>query len=63
MKRLLNVNEPVGDGGWITVSRSHRQSSPSLMVCRPFNHVSESAISVTLVLKSEAVFVGEPICW
>ena len=33
------------------------------MVWRPFSHVSESAISVTLVLKSEAVFVGDPICW
>jgi hypothetical protein len=33
------------------------------MVCRPFNQVSESAISVTLVLNSDAVFVGDPICW
>jgi hypothetical protein len=33
------------------------------MVCRPVSHVSESAISDTLVLKSEAVLVGDPICW
>ena len=26
----LKVNDPVGDGGWITFSRSHRQSKPGL---------------------------------
>ena len=59
----LNVNEPVGDGGWITFSRSQRQSSPILIVWRPFSHVSESATSETLVLKFDAVFAGEPSCW
>ena len=59
----LNVNEPVGDGGWMTFSRSHRQSSPILNVWRPFSQVSESATSETLVLKSDAVFGGEPSCW
>ena len=50
-------------GGWITLSRSHRQSSPIFMVWRPFSQVSESAICVTLVLKSEAVLFGDPSCW
>ena len=59
----LKVNDPVGDGGWTTFRRSHRQSSPILSVCRPFNQVSESATSDTLVLKSDAVFGGEPSCW
>jgi len=52
---VLKTNDPVGHGGWITPSRSHRQSSPIFMVWRPFSQVSESAICVTLVLKSEAV--------
>ena len=60
---VVKANDPVGQGGWITLSRSQRQSSPIFMVCRPFSHVSESATSDTLVLKSEAVFVGDPICW
>ena len=38
------------------------QSTPALIVCRPFTHVSVSAIWVTLVLKSVAVFAGEPSC-
>ena len=42
---VLKANDPVGDGGWITLSRSHRQSSPIFMVWRPFSQVSESAIS------------------
>src|SRR5450759_3562170 len=61
-KRLLKVNDPVGDGGWTTFSRSQRQSSPIFTMCRPFSHVSESANSVTDVLKSETVFDGEPSC-
>src|SRR6185295_14247929 len=60
---VVNANDPVGDGGWTTLSRSHRQSSPIFMVWRPFSQVSESAICVTLVLKSEAVLVGDPSCW
>ena len=56
------MNEPVGDGGWMTFSRSQRQSNPILTVWRPFTQVSESATSVTLVLKSDAVFGGEPSC-
>src|SRR5262245_30545286 len=60
---VLNANVPVGDGGWTTLSRSHRQSSPTFMLWRPFSQVSESATCVTLVLKSEAVFVGDPSCW
>ena len=28
----LNVNDPVGDGGWITSRRSHRQSKPVFTV-------------------------------
>ena len=56
----LNVNEPVGDGGWITFSRSHRQPNPLLIVCRPFTHVNVSATSDTLVLKSDAVLIGDP---
>src|SRR5215510_8484960 len=60
---VVKLNEPVGHGGWITLSRSHRQSSPSFRLCRPFSHDSESATSVTLVLKSDAVFVGDPSCW
>src|SRR3954462_13719106 len=63
VNRLLNVNDPVGDGGWITFSRSHRRSAPNLNECRPVSHVNESAICVTLVLKSDAVFAGEPSCW
>ena len=30
VNRLLNVNDPVGDGGWMTLSRTHRMSAPSL---------------------------------
>src|SRR6185436_2158236 len=59
----LNLNEPVGDGGWMTSSRSHRQSAPTFHVWRPTTHVSVSAISVTFVLKFDAVFGGEPSCW
>src|SRR4051812_10351382 len=59
----LNVNEPVGDGGWMTFKRSHLQSSPALIVWRPRTHVSESAASVTLVLKSDAVLGADPSCW
>ena len=62
VNRLLKVNDPVGDGGCTTLSRSHRRSAPILIVCRPFSQVSESAISVTLVLKSDAVFGGDPSC-
>src|SRR4029453_19201329 len=46
-----------------TFSRSQRRSAPSLMVWRPFSHDTESAMWVTLVLKSVAVFGGEPSCW
>ena len=60
---VLKANDPVGHGGWITLSRSQRQSSPIFMVWRPFSQVSESAICVTLVLKSEAVLFGDPSCW
>src|SRR5215467_7812525 len=60
---VVKAKLPVGHGGWITLSRSHRQSSPIFTACRPLSHVSESAISVTLVLKFEAVFVGDPSCW
>src|ERR1700682_3543569 len=60
VNRLLNVNDPVGDGGWITFSRSHRQSSPIFSVWRPFSQVNESATSETPVLKSDAVLGGEP---
>src|ERR1700730_17874688 len=56
----LNVNVPVGDGGWMAFSRSHRQSIPIFSVWRPFTHVKESATSVTLVLKFDAVLAGEP---
>ena len=59
---VVKANVPVGHGGWMTLSRSHRQSNPVFTVWRPFSQVSVSAISVTLVLKSEAVFVGDPIC-
>jgi len=45
------------------LSRSQRQSSPALNVWRPRTHVSVSAISVTLVLKSVAVLAGDPSCW
>ena len=62
VNRLLKVNEPVGDGGCTTFSRSQRRSAPILIVCRPFSHVSVSAICVTLVLKSVAVFGGDPSC-
>ncbi len=30
VKRLLKVNEPVGDGGWTTFRRSQRRSAPHL---------------------------------
>src|SRR5215831_5588918 len=60
---VVKANDPVGHGGWITFSRSQRQSRPNFTVWRPLSHVSESPISVTLVLKSEAVFSGEPSCW
>src|SRR6266566_8932068 len=56
----LNVNAPVGYGGWMTFSRSHRQSNPHFRVWRLFNHVIESASSETLVLKFDAVLTGEP---
>ena len=59
---VLNVNIPVGHGGWTTLSRSHRQSSPIFTVCRPFSQVSESAISVTLVLKFDWALIGDPSC-
>ncbi|PYR40183.1 MAG: hypothetical protein DMF93_11740 [Acidobacteria bacterium] len=58
----LKVNDPVGDGGCITSSRSHRQSRPAFSVWRPVVHVSASVISVTLVVKFEAVFGGDPSC-
>ena len=63
VNRLLNVNDPVGDGGWMTFRRSHRQSNPILSEWRPLTHVSESATSETLVWKSDAVFAGDPSCW
>src|SRR5437773_192330 len=63
VNRLLNVNDPVGNGGWITFSLSHLQSKPVLSVWRPFSHVNESATSETLVLNRDAVFCGEPSCW
>ena len=63
VNRLLNVNDPVGEGGWMTSSRYHRRSAPTLMVCLPLSHVSVSAISVTLVLKSRGGVGGEPSCW
>jgi len=59
---LLNVKEPVGDGGWMTSRRSHRRSAPALTVWRPRSHVSVSAISITPVLKSDAVLAGDPSC-
>ena len=62
LNRLLKVKDPVGDGGCSTLRRSHRRSAPTLIVCRPFSQVSVSAISVTLVLKSVAVFDGDPSC-
>ena len=62
VNRLLNVNEPVGEGGWTTLSRAQRRSAPILIVWRPFNHVSVSAIAVTLVPKSVAVLAGDPSC-
>ena len=62
LNRLLKTNSPVGDGGCTTFSRSQRKSNPVLTVWRPPTHVSESATSVTLVLKSDAVFAGEPSC-
>src|SRR4029079_4644381 len=40
-----------------------RQSNPILNVWRLLSHVNESATSVTLVLKSDAVVCGEPSCW
>ena len=61
-RALLNVNDPVGDGGCMTFSRSQRRSAPDLDRVPPLSHVSVSAISVTLVLKSVAVFGGEPSC-
>ena len=60
---VLKTNDPVGHGGWITLSRSHRQSRPIFTVWRPFSQDSESAICVTLVLKSDAVLFGDPSCW
>lgn len=59
----LKVNDPVGDGGWMTFNRSKRQSRPIFRVWRPFTQLSESATSETLVLKFDAVFAGEPSCW
>ena len=47
----------------MTFSRSQRRSAPIFSVCRPFSQVSVSAICVTLVLKSVAVFGGDPSCW
>src|SRR5258707_12020 len=58
----LNVNDPVGDGGWMTFSRSHRQSRPILNVWRPFSHVSESATWEPPGVKPGAVCGGEPSC-
>ena len=62
VKRLLNVNDPVGEGGCRTFTRSHRQSAPILMECRPFSQVSESETCVTLVPNADAVFGGDPSC-
>ena len=63
--RAIVFTQSHGDhvGGWTTFNRSHRQSSPILSVWRPFSHVNASATSVTPVLKSDAVFGGEPSCW
>ncbi len=60
---VLKANVPVGEGGWTTLRRSHRQSSPIFRVWLPFSHVNESASWVTLVLKSDAVLFGDPSCW
>ena len=62
VNRLLNVKLPVGDGGWMTFSRSQRRSAPIFSTCFPFNHARVFAICVTLVLKSVAVFGGDPSC-
>src|SRR5262245_38187167 len=60
---VVKVNDPVGEGGWITFSRSQRQSNPILNAWRPVSHVKESATSETLVLKFDAVFGDDPSCW
>jgi hypothetical protein len=59
---VLKEKDPVGDGGWTAFNRSHRQSKPVFSVCRPFTQVNVSAISVTLVSKSDAVLAGDPSC-
>jgi len=59
---LLNVNEPVGEGGCTTSRRSHRQSSPILIEWLPLTQLNESATSVTLVWKFDAVLGGDPNC-
>src|SRR5581483_347056 len=63
VKTPVNEYEPYGDGGWTTLSRSHRQSSPSFSAWRPLIHERESATSDTPVLKSDCVFGGDPNCW
>jgi hypothetical protein len=60
---VVNAKFPVGHGGWMTFNRSQRKSSPIFRVWRPFSHVNESPTSLTLVLKFDAVFDGEPSCW
>ena len=53
VNRLLKVNDPVGDGGWMTLRRS--SGGPlELELWRPFSHVNGSAIPVTLVLGSRS---------
>ena len=62
VKKLLNVKDPVGEGGCRTFTRSHRQSPPILMECRPFSQVRESDTCVTLVPNADAVLGGDPSC-
>src|SRR2546426_8477848 len=55
----LNMNEPVGYGGWTTFNRSHRQSPPIFSVWRPPSHVRGSAPPETPLRETHAVFCGE----
>src|SRR5713101_3941153 len=60
---VLNVNEPVGLGGFTTSRASRRMSVPNLMVWRPRVSEKVSRYSVTEVVN--LLFAAEvgPTCW
>src|SRR5580692_7922189 len=60
---VLNVNDPVGFGGFNTFNASRRISVPNLIVCRPRTIENVSRYSVTEVVNFEFAADVGPICW